>query len=67
MATRTVEISVEVFELACRGAALDQIDVARYLECVVMREADYIKTREFFEVVPSVPLAEENPGPDLAA
>jgi hypothetical protein len=48
-ATRTIEINLQVFELACRGAALDQIDVVRYLESIVMRDAEYIRTREFLE------------------
>ncbi len=52
--TRTVEIKLHVFELACRGAALDQLDVAKYLECMVLRDADYIRTREFVEGAPSV-------------
>ncbi len=50
--TKTIEINAQVFELACRGAALDQVDVARYLECIVMRDADYIRTREFLEGTP---------------
>ena len=54
-ATRTIEINLQVFELACRGAALDRIDVARYLESIVMRDADYIRTREFLEGTPAAP------------
>jgi len=45
--TRIVEINLQVFEVASRGAALDRIDIARYLEILVMRDADYIRTREF--------------------
>ncbi len=46
---RTIEISAQVFELLCRGAALDRIEPTRYLEILVMRDARYIRTREFLE------------------
>ena len=45
----TVTIDPQVYEMACRGAALDGIDVAKYLECFVMRDAEHIRTREFIE------------------
>jgi hypothetical protein len=66
--TRTVEINLQVFEMICRGAALDRIDVATYLECMVMRNADYIKLREFLEGVPPLRLdAQDDSEARLAA
>ncbi len=55
--TRTVEINVQVFDLVCRGAALDRVDLTTYLESIVMRHAEYIKSREFMEGVE--PLAQD--------
>ncbi len=49
--TRTVEIDLQVYELACRGAALDHVDVAGYLETMVLCDAELIKAREFVEKV----------------
>ncbi len=56
--TRTVEISLHVYELACRGAALDRLDVVRYLESMVARDAEHIKARELVEGVPPLRRAE---------
>jgi hypothetical protein len=49
---QTVEINPQVYDMACRGAALDGIDVAKYLEGVVLRDAEHIRTREFIEGTP---------------
>ncbi len=47
--SRTVKIKVHVYKLACRAAALDAIEVATYLESIVMRDAEHIRTRELVE------------------
>jgi hypothetical protein len=57
--TRTVEVNQQVFEWLCRGAALDGIDAARYLEILVMRDARYIRTREFLEAASPVRVGED--------
>ena len=49
---RTVEINPQIYDIACRGAALDGIDVARYLEGIVLRDVEHIRTREFIEGTP---------------
>jgi hypothetical protein len=51
--TRNVEIDMKTFEWACRAAALDGIDVARYFEIMVMCDVERIRTREFLERQPS--------------
>ena len=43
MATRTVEISAEVFEVAKRAAAVDKVDVTTLLESLVRRRAEYLE------------------------
>jgi hypothetical protein len=47
-----VEIDTKAFEWACRAAALDGIDVARYFEIMVMCDVERIRTREFLERSP---------------
>lgn len=44
--TKTVEISADVFEVARRTAALDQVDVTTFVESLVRRHGEYIKTLE---------------------
>jgi hypothetical protein len=55
---KTVEISAQAFDLACRGASLDRIDVASYLESILMRDAEHIRTRELFEGEPPLRVAD---------
>jgi hypothetical protein len=43
MATRTVEISDDVFEVAKRAAAIDKIDVTTLLESLVRSRAEYLE------------------------
>lgn len=43
MATRTVEISAEVFEVATRAAAIDKVDVTTLLESLVRSRAEYLE------------------------
>ena len=47
--SRTVEISADAYSWACRGAALDRVDVATYLEVLVKCDAERIRTGEFLE------------------
>jgi hypothetical protein len=42
MATRTVEISDDVFEVAKRAAAIDKVDVTTLLESLVRSRAEYL-------------------------
>lgn len=42
MATRTVEISEDVFEVAKRAAAIDKVDVTTLLESLVRSRVEYL-------------------------
>jgi hypothetical protein len=42
MATRTVEISDDVFEVAKRAAAIDKVDVTTLLESLIRSRAEYL-------------------------
>ncbi len=46
---QTVEMNQQTYEMAGRAAALDGIDVAKYLEGIVWRDAEHTRTREFIE------------------
>jgi len=52
-ATKTVEISADVFEVARRTAALDKVDVATLVESLVRRHAEYIETLD--KLAPTMP------------
>lgn len=43
MATRTIEISDDVFEVATRAAAIDKVDVKTLLESLVRSRAEYLE------------------------
>jgi hypothetical protein len=43
MATRTIEISDDVFEVAKRAAAIDKVDVTTLLESLVRSRAEYLE------------------------
>jgi hypothetical protein len=51
--TKTIEIDADIFEIARRTAALDNVDVPTLVESLVRRHAEYVETLE--EIVPDMP------------